>query len=64
MICDGCHIILISLILGKAIELFCECAGRRQADKEMEEYLTKKEILRMIDEKYKIDEEDEDHGTM
>ena len=42
MICDGCLILFISLILGKAIELFCERAGRRQAQKEMEEYLRKK----------------------
>ena len=60
MICDGCLILFISLILGKAIEVFGECAGRRQAQIEMEEYLRKKEILRKIDEKYKIDEEDEE----
>ena len=60
MICDGCLILFISLILGKAIEMFCERAGRRQAQIEMEEYLRKKEILRMIDEIYKIDEEDEE----
>ena len=60
MICDGCHILLIFLILGKAIELFGECAGRRQAEIEMEEYLRKKEIRRTIDEIYKIDDEDEE----
>ena len=60
MICDGCYILVISLILGKAIELFGECAGHRKEMKEMEEYLRKKEILRKIDEKYKIDEEDEE----
>lgn len=60
MICDGCHILLIFLILGKAIELFGECAGYRKEMKEMEEYLKKKEMLRKIDEKYKIDEEDEE----
>jgi hypothetical protein len=60
MICDGCHILLIFLILGKAFEVFGECAGRREAEKEIEEYLRKKEIRRKIDEKYKIDEEDEE----
>ncbi len=60
MICNGCEIIILFLILGKAIEVFCECAGRRQAQIEMEEYLRKKEIRRKIDEKYKIDEEDEE----
>jgi hypothetical protein len=48
------------LILGKAIEVFGECAGYRKEQKEMEKYLRKKEILRKIDEKYKIDEEDEE----
>lgn len=60
MMCDGCLILFISLILGKAIEAFGERAGRRQAEIEMEEYLRKKEIRRKIDEKYKIDEEDEE----
>lgn len=60
MICDGCYILVISLILGKAIEGFCERAGYRKEMKEMEEYLRKKEILRMIDEIYKTDEEDEE----
>lgn len=60
MICDGCLILFISLILGKAIEGFCERAERRQAQIEMEEYLRKKEILRTIDEIYKIDEEGEE----
>ena len=60
MICDGCHILLIFLILGKASELCGECAGRRQAEIEMEEYLRKKEIRRTIDEIYKIDDEDEE----
>ena len=64
MICDGCLILFISLILGKAIELFCECAGYRKEQKEMEEYLRKIETLRKIDEEYKIDEEDDDYGTM
>lgn len=60
MICDGCYILVISLFLGKAIELFGECAGHRKAEKEMEEYLKKIEIRRKIDEKYKIDEDDEE----
>ena len=60
MICNGCYILFISLILGKAIELFGEYAGCRKAEKEMEEYLRKKEIRRTIDEIYKIDEEDEE----
>lgn len=60
MICDGCHILLIFLILGKAIEMFGECAGHRKEMKEIEERLKRKEILRKIDEKYKIDEEDEE----
>ena len=60
MICDGCEIIILFLILGKAIELYCEFAGYRKAEKEMEEYFKKRRLLRMIDEKYKIDEEDEE----
>lgn len=60
MICDGCYILFIFLILGKAIEAFGECAGRREAEKEIEEYLKIKKILRKTDKKYKIDEEDEE----
>lgn len=58
MSCDGCVTIILFLILGKAMELFCEWAVYRKAQKErqkeIEKYLKIKEILR------KIDEEDEE----
>lgn len=60
MICDGCYILFIFLFLGKAIEAFGEWAAHRKEMKEIEEYFKRKEMLKKIAEKYKIDEENEE----